>query len=190
MHGPACALALLLCLLQPCAGYVRMPRVLFALIGRDISTELPYVLHNIKRLSVHFPISHVLLVENNSVDETVEVFTAAFANRSEVAGSLLTGSILPFQSTGGRKNLGVLAAARNHALNALRRDFLWAELFIVVDTDLCIPWDVEEHAHVLRALHDEPWDALFANGICGVYLPDGKETGRCVSKPPNLSDDF
>jgi hypothetical protein len=167
-----------------------MPRVLFALIGRDISTELPYVLHNIKRLSVHFPISHVLLVENNSVDETVEVFTAAFANRSEVAGSLLTGSILPFQSTGGRKNLGVLAAARNHALNALRRDFLWAELFIVVDTDLCIPWDVEEHAHVLRALHDEPWDALFANGICGVYLPDGKETGRCVSKPPNLSDDF
>jgi hypothetical protein len=50
--------------------------VVIGLIGRDVGNELPYVLRNIERLqkAAQFKRTVVLLVENDSVDDTVSVF--------------------------------------------------------------------------------------------------------------------
>ena len=37
--------------------------VMFAMIGRNVAHELPYILNNIKRLGLRFAIAHVILVE-------------------------------------------------------------------------------------------------------------------------------
>lgn len=37
--------------------------VMFAMIGRDVAQELPYILRNIERLGERFAVAHVVLVE-------------------------------------------------------------------------------------------------------------------------------
>ena len=42
--------------------------VAFALIGRDVAHELPYIFNNIMRLTSKFKRSHIIFVENDSGD--------------------------------------------------------------------------------------------------------------------------
>jgi hypothetical protein len=143
--------------------------VVFALIGRDVASELPYVLDNIARLhvSARFHRSHVILVENDSADGTRQVFDTFW---SVHALPHLTASIMGVDVGGrGRKDLSVLGTARNVYLEAAKNEHTWADLLIAIDTDMCFPWDTDEHRRVLRLLRDSPWDALYANGVCGVY---------------------
>ena len=154
--------------------------ILFALIGRDVASELPYVLRNIERLHLAAKLrrGHVLLVENDSTDSTVHVFTAWLNAIRGNAG--LTGEVRTFTWNTGKKDLSILARARDVYLQAVRsQEYDWVELLVPIDTDMCYPWDVAAMAEVLEELsaHAAAWDAAFANGVCGWYLEPANSTG-------------
>ena len=153
--------------------------ILFVLIGRDVADELPYVLRNIERLHLAARLrrGHVLLIENDSTDSTAHVFTA-WANASRQAANL-TGEVRSFTWNTGKKDLNILARARDVYLQAVRnQEYEWAELLVPIDTDMCYPWDVTAMAAVLHELsaHTAAWDAAFANGVCGWYLEPANST--------------
>lgn len=96
--------------------------VAFALIGRDVAHELPYVLRNIERLMALFKRSHVILVENDSIDTTVDVFNAWANSMSNSTTTLGEARVLSMtQSTRGKKDFKALADARNVYLEFLMR---------------------------------------------------------------------
>ena len=83
--------------------------------------ELPAVLANIERLSTAFKRAHVIMIENDSGDETIGVFktwaTTASAARPDL-GALRAHSMPSGQ--GGKKNLRLLAKARNEYIELLQ----------------------------------------------------------------------
>ncbi len=106
--------------------------VLFALIGRDAGGHLPVVLRNIERLGRRFHRAHVVLVENDSVDNTVAVFSDWAANYTRQRSSTKT-KVISFSAGGlGKKNLNALAMARNRYIDALIQHFPRADYLIPV----------------------------------------------------------
>lgn len=89
--------------------------MLFGLIGRDVAGELPHVLRNIERLASQpvFRSAHVLLVENDSADNTTGVMADWAARAAAASGGRVTGAVhsLPPQHSS-KKTLGILAKAR------------------------------------------------------------------------------
>jgi hypothetical protein len=137
--------------------------VLFAMIGRDVGSELPYVLSNIQSLSRLFKGAHVLLVENDSTDNTKEVF-AAWAEKSKIQAELRS---LP-SGQGAKKLYSTLAKARNVYLQALFEDkYRHVDYLIALDTDMCYQWNVRRLERVLGALWSasSAWDVMYANGV-------------------------
>lgn len=116
-----------------------------ALIGRDVASELPYVLRNIERMSSLFGATHVVLVENDSSDGTQEVFNRWAANytaAAAVAGSASSARLVSFTTTAGKKDLRLLATARNKYLDLVANDPQYAgvEYVIAVDSDVSGCW--------------------------------------------------
>jgi hypothetical protein len=95
--------------------------VAFALIGRDVAHELPHVLSNVERLGAAFKRAHVLMVENDSADDTVGVFAAwaAAARAARPGWGALRAHSLPSRQ-GAKKDLGLLAKARNAYIELLQ----------------------------------------------------------------------
>jgi hypothetical protein len=126
---------------------------MFALIGRDCGSELPYVLRNIGSLAVQFQQSHVVLVENDSADNTRTVFqswgqgfTHGYNNR--------TARIITLEGQrAGKKDLTLLARARNAYIDQLNKpEYANVDFMIAVDTDMCFMWEVARMMGVINAL--------------------------------------
>lgn len=164
----------------PAAGI----NILFALIGRDVATELPYVLRNIERLTLALrrrrvgtgkPLlshSRVLLVENDSIDDTVAVMRRVGERMRKASNGVIDFEVRSLQHLrGNKKDFTALARARNEYLAVVRNEsspISW-DYLIAVDTDMCHPWNVTAHADALAALlpsAGQEWHALLANGIC------------------------
>lgn len=111
--------------------------VAFALIGRDVAHELPYVLRNIERMMALFKRSHVVLVENDSFDKTVDVFNTWVNSMSNSTMSKLgVARVISMEhSTRGKKDLKALAEARNVYL-----EFLMQPEFQDVDFMIPMVW--------------------------------------------------
>ncbi|KAF6251796.1 hypothetical protein COO60DRAFT_583369 [Scenedesmus sp. NREL 46B-D3] len=144
--------------------------VMFGAIGRDVANELPYVLANIARLASHFRSAHIVFVENNSQDDTRGVFKALGA--AFTAGhSNRTAKLVSFESPSAKKNLHLLAEARNKYLEQLSLpEYAEVDFLIVVDTDMCWPWDIRNMVQIVNDLlpaAGSEWHALYANGACG-----------------------
>lgn len=96
--------------------------VAFALIGRDVAHELPYIFNNIMRLTPKFKRSHIIFVENDSGDGTVEAFWS-WANSTQVKNVFQTANLISLSpGARGKKDLGVLAEARNAYLDYLKSE--------------------------------------------------------------------
>lgn len=99
--------------------------VAFALIGRDVADELPYILRNIERMALSvFKRTHVIMVENDCMDNTTQVFLdwAANHSRNGSTGGFGVAQLLSLpRNTGPKKNFKVLAKARNVYLQHLMR---------------------------------------------------------------------
>jgi hypothetical protein len=148
--------------------------VMFGMIGRNVAGELPYVLANIAALAVHFRSAHVLLVENDSTDDTQRVFNKWAASFTLDNSGNRTAKLLGFKpSSSGHKNLRVLAEARNQYLEQLARpEYAAVDFLIAVDTDMCFPWDVASMVKIVDGLLPSvgrDWHVLYANGACGWY---------------------
>jgi hypothetical protein len=161
---------------------VAQTSVMFGIIGRDVAHELPYVLANVARLAVNFKEAHIVLAENDSQDDTRGVFkawgsgfTAGLSNR--------TTKLVSFQVSAGKKNLRLLAQARNRYLEQLSLpEYAGVDYLIAVDTDMiCWPWNVPNMVKVINNLlpaAGSEWHVLYANGACGWYkdpFGQGKE---------------
>jgi hypothetical protein len=148
--------------------------VMFRMIGRDVAEELPYVLANIGKLASYFKAAHVVLVENDSADGTCSVFTTWATAFTSSSSHNRAAKLLSFKPvTSGKKNLQVLAQARNVYLQELAKpEYAAVEYLIVVDTDMCFPWDVVNIIKVFNGLlpaAGREWHVLYANGVCGWY---------------------
>jgi hypothetical protein len=151
--------------------------VLFALIGRDVVDELPYVLRNIERLAAVFARSYVMLVENDSSDGTPDYFSKwAESVRDKTGGKIERAElrrITPPPHLSGKKSLGLLSYARNVYFKALMEEqYREVDYLVAVDTDMCFAWEVDMMRDALNRLlpaSGKEWDILFGNGICGWY---------------------
>lgn len=84
--------------------------------------ELPYVFKNTMRLASKFKRSHVIFVENDSGDNTVETFWS-WANSTEVKRTFHTTNLISLPpGARGKKDLHVLAQTRNTYLDYLKSD--------------------------------------------------------------------
>jgi hypothetical protein len=152
--------------------------VMFGIIGRDVAHELPYALANIARLAVNFEEAHIVLVENDSNDDTRGVFKAWGAGFT-AGHSNRTTKLVSFQVSAGKKDLRLLAQARNRYLEQLALpEYAGVDYLIAVDTDMCWPWDVPNMVKIINDLlpaAGSEWHVLYANGACGWYKdPFGK----------------
>ena len=124
--------------------------------------ELPNVLRNVELLAAKFASAHVVLVENDSIDKTVKVFTTwarCFVSRGSLNDTAAAtagchnktsqhgrfAELIRFHAkTAYKKDLETLAVARNHYLDLLDQPrHADVDYLIVVDTDMCAPWDVD-----------------------------------------------
>lgn len=141
--------------------------VMLAMIGRDVADELPWVLRNVERLADKFATAHVVLVENDSRDGTASVWKRWAANYTAQDPSRRSVHLISFSAEKGKKDLSLLAVARNKYLEIIPPH---VDYLIAVDTDMCFPWRVEDHLHIIDALlpyRGADWDVLYANGACG-----------------------
>jgi hypothetical protein len=148
--------------------------VMFGMIGRQVAGELPYVLANIGRLAAEFKAAHIMFVENDSTDDTRDVFNTWAAAFTASSPNSRTAKLLGFKpSATGHKNLQVLAQARNQYLEQLSQpEYAIVDYLIAVDTDMCFPWEFEHMVEVINGLLPalgEAWHVLYANGACGWY---------------------
>jgi hypothetical protein len=154
--------------LAPRVSLTRQLHVMFGLIGRDVANELPYVLSNIEHLSKLFLSSHVVFVENDSSDGTESVFDE-WARQAVHPLSGKRHSVPVSNVSRNRKNNKLLAEARNVYLQELQKpENRHISFLIAVDTDMCVPWDVDTMASVLSnllPLSGTEWYALSANGV-------------------------
>lgn len=145
---------------------------MLAMIGRDVADELPWVLRNVERLADKFATAHVVLVENDSRDGTASVWKRWAANYTAQDPSRRSVHLISFSAEKGKKDLSLLAVARNKYLEIIPPH---VDYLIAVDTDMCFPWRVEDHLHIIDALlpyRGADWDVLYANGACGWYMND------------------
>lgn len=131
--------------------------VMIALIGRDVATELPFVLRNIEALGRMFKQSHVVLVENDSRDATPSIFLkwAKKYNSSASNDTLTTAQLISFKSSLQKKEIRVLAAARNRYIEAFvaaNTPKVMYDYLIAVDADMCFEWEVEKMSRAIEDL--------------------------------------
>lgn len=161
------------------AGPIAGLHVMFAMIGRDVAGELPYVLRNIERLGANMASFAVVLVENDSVDDTIAVFrkwsrACGPYFQGRCSGVLLDLGPGPARQRG-KKDLALLAQARNRYLELLvKAEYKHIDYLIALDTDMCVDWDVPRMVTAINNLlpySGTQWHALYAYGACGWYLP-------------------
>jgi hypothetical protein len=174
--------------------------VVIALIGRDVDSELPYVLKNIEGLSRRFKRSHVVLVENDSSDKSVSTFLSwgLQFNASSSPNTQTSAQLISFKGKFGHKSINGLAFARNKYIEAFvsaNKPNKVYDFLIAVDTDMCFAWELNLISRAIEDLlpssslflthnlsfptpaaisplaHETIiWDVLLANGACGWYL--------------------
>jgi hypothetical protein len=172
----------------PAKQVVSELQIMIAMIGRDVGGQLPRILHNIERLGDRFARAHVLLVENDSKDNTREFFSAWATEYAEkrVGSTASTANLTSFSSATAKKNLHTLAVARNMYLDALSLpQYAAVDYIIAVDTDMCCSWEVTRMVKVINGALPSSgvtWDALLANGVCGWVI---KENGQLIGVHPN-----
>jgi hypothetical protein len=168
------------------ASRTQQINVLFGMIGRDIATELPYVLRNIESLAVHFKQAQVVLVENDSSDDTRAVFEA-WGNAFQGPNRTATLVTLPPGSRRGKKDISLLARARNAYIEQLGLPaHAEVDVLIAVDSDMCFKWDTVRMVRVINVLLPglgSAWHVLYANGVCGWYR--GLQTPKQEEVPPH-----
>jgi hypothetical protein len=135
-------------------------RVLICGVARNVAPSLRIVMENIEQLGSRFKDYKVIVYENNSTDNTVELFSNWAQSNPHVI--FLTEKLTNEQLAPSRTER--IAAARNKVLDKAReapyRDF---ELLIMVDLDFyhALPID----AIVQTVETDREWDCVAANGI-------------------------
>jgi len=144
--------------------------VVFAIILRDQVTQLPFVTNNIQRLAVKFKSSSIVFVENDSTDGS----QAWIKNyKTKVNANMVEGindvDLVSFSWSGKRKQISILARARNEVLKKIfEPKYLKTDFLIVLDSDLCYLWDIDNMVSVLDDIlpyHGSHWDVLFSNGV-------------------------
>ncbi|GAX78027.1 hypothetical protein CEUSTIGMA_g5469.t1 [Chlamydomonas eustigma] len=156
-------------------------QVLIAMIGRDVGGQLPRILKNIERLGDRFARAHVLLVENDSTDNTREFFNAWAAEYSSkrASTSASTANLTSFSAATGKKNLQTLAVARNKYLDALSLpQYAEVDYIIAVDTDMCCSWEVTRMVKVINGALPTSgitWHTLLSNGVCGWLIRENEQ---------------
>jgi hypothetical protein len=135
-------------------------KVLICGVCRNVHRAFPHTVKNIEKLGSHFEDYAVLIYENNSKDNTVELMQkwAQKNHRVTFKSETLTDSELPASRT------EKIARARNIVLE-MARDPKYKEYkyLIMADLDFRKPWPFEEIVNSINAPFD--WVAITANGV-------------------------
>eukprot|EP01038_Epipyxis_sp_PR26KG_P013043 gene13043-17479_t len=141
--------------------------------GRDLSSRLDNILHQVEQLSGHFKYSQAVFVEGNSNDDTLQKLNN-WANLSNNNRSIY--SVKDLHKTENIKNNelklpreGRIANARNIALNALK-SMPWTEYIIVIDMDI-IGWSLNGIMDSFGRTTSPQWDVMCGHGtiLHGLY---------------------
>lgn len=132
------------------AGRARMHEASVAICGvcRDVRNFLPRMAASIERLAAHFADSHVILIENGSIDATAEFLRdwSAANNRVHIE----------------HRNAGHLVACRNRYRQIVADRFSTSDYVIVLDLNLAGGFSLDGIAHTMGC---REWDFVGSYGL-------------------------
>lgn len=162
-------------------------KVLICGICKNVAPAVQNSLENIELLGSWFADYRVIIYENNSEDNTPQLFSAWAEENDRVT---FISEIIPPHELG-LTRLERIAAARNRVLTKIKdpqySDFAYV---VMADLDFFKPWPVEEIHKTIS--HGGDWDAVFANGVIrtGVYYDRLAFRDKDYPFGPELLGDF
>ena len=145
--------------------YMKQHTVVVGAIARDVAVHVPGFAQRLSCLVGCFKSYHVIVYENDSVDDTprvLKLMADRFANMeviSEVLGTRKFSSVGPGNRSVERTTN--LAAARNKVLDEVRLRYSDFDYFCVVDLDV-VDWDQDG---VATSFAYEDWDMMGSQSL-------------------------
>jgi len=142
-------------------------KVLICGVCKDVSFSVENTIQSIERLGAQFNDYQVIIYENNSTDNTAQLFSDwALKNEKVIFISEFLSQQELIKSVGfsnpAREEL--IARARNIVLQeAMKPVYDDYSYLVMADLDFTIPWNVNEIVNSVAV--DEEWDCICANGI-------------------------
>lgn len=162
-------------------------KVLICGIARNVASAAPNTIKNAEKLGNQFKNYAVIIYENNSTDNTVELFKNWAKNNSHV---IFVHENMPDTRLAIARTEKI-ARARNKILSIARRSqYKGFKYLVMVDLDFLTDWPICE---IVRTIASPiKWDAVFANGC----VPSGSYYDRYALRNkqfpfgPELLGDF
>lgn len=144
----------------------------FLIVTKNGENELPYTIKNIEAAASQFKDYVVIVYENDSRDQTVEVLRDwKESSNGKVVVMTETGVKVPGSW------LNAVARARNKCMQELEKDrYASFEHVIIVDTDMCRQWAGSQLFSQLfmPPVSDTKWSMISANGIGAISSTNPK----------------
>lgn len=168
---------ILQCLLSDFSWGYSLTKVLICGVCKNIEPFVQNTINNIEDLGSNFDDYHVVIYENNSIDNTKPFLTEWSQNNHRVTiisenltEDQLSEGVLCFTWNNLPSRMELIAKARNKVLEVIREPRFDDYGFVVMaDLDFQSMWPIDEVVKTLLSEGNGKWDCVSANGI----LPDG-----------------
>lgn len=147
-------------------------KVLICGVCKNIEKAAANTIQSIEKLRSSFVESHVIIYENNSTDQTVQILQKWAENDPNI--TFLTETLTEDEQRspihGKRmKREETIARARNIVIDVMMQERFDDYKYVIwADLDFPTPWDVENIIDSILNPEQE-WDAILANGAYDVY---------------------
>jgi glycosyltransferase involved in cell wall biosynthesis len=138
-------------------------KVVICGVVKNVGFAFPKAVKNIEELGNQFANYAVIIYENNSTDNTVDLFSQWAQKNNRV---IFQHENVPIEELNSLSRTEKIARARNIVLKVAQEKYHDYNFLIMVDLDLDNDWSISEIVSTLES--NREWDCVSANGV----LPD------------------